>query len=1164
MKRLLLLLSLLTGGWVYAQQPEGVEGVRMEPRVNVITYDDENAIEKLRYGDSPYWIQLEDWELTPGGEYFSLLQEYLIPKDWRDYRLFFSLQAPAGYGLYIGDKLIGVSHEYGMPVEFDITEQVRFGKNAAFAIRHVGDDDGTLLDAPLFDGSLASAEIRTGILLKPLLNVQDFTVTTQYFPDQQAGSYTVEADLYNVRKKGKCYLEVVIWDPQGKEVDKVGKWVWFDKRATTTQSLSSSLSKVQPWDAENPRLYTLVIRLYDENMEPEDIVGTRFGFRSITLEENLFLNGKAITFKGVTLSDYPRLETPEALRATRETLLQMKRHNVNAINISAACPAPERFLELCDELGFYVVADANLFPESSMGRAVATDIEYSDLFSARMRSLYGRNKNHTSIVAWNLGISEDNGICMFNAYKTLKGLDRQRPVLYSGAQYAENTDLIAPYRANLDLLSQYMGKNQSRALVMLSFGNAHGNTFGGMQPLWQKVYDQRRLQGGFYDCGTWEAVADKPYLLELKQLYAPVRIRLVSTSVDQAEFEITNLSDFRTLADYKLEYVIGTALKPAIVEGDVSVSVKAGQSRTITLKVPTLNLYADEELFILFTLRQRHNTPAIPKNTLLASFQFPLSSSHVARLPYEVEMPATLDITPADSNGIVRIAGHDFEWQYSHRLGAVTGLLYKGQPLLTAPLRLNFMRKHTPNDEIDPNGLRQWRRYNLGEMQCEVVASVLHPTGTAAAGIDVMLRYSAGGDGSLFDVRQTYLILPSGDLLVDNDITVSDQLKSIAAVGMTMGVDSTLDILEWFGRDVDSWPDRCSAGTIGHNDVLSARHRSHHTETRWVALRDGHRGLYIDIIDTLCGFGLEGGTLSVDYRTTGIGGASAGMPLDESALLKIRHYHFTLHIRPYDCQRYFPRDFRRIEYPRVTSGILEMPVIAKSRDRFDGPMAVTLTASDPKARIHYTLDGTMPTEQSPRYTKPFILSSSTIVRARAYKDGESPSFVATEQFTFDYVTECTYGHKPNTPYNKNASRALFDGELGDVNDLSRGWLGFSGHNVEVTLALAKAVRVGAVTVRFAHVPDAWVFAPRQVQVSLSADGEHWSAPVDATITYDAASEEMNTTQLQVLTIPVQSGEVTHIRLTARPIEHIPAWHRAKGLNPWIMLDEIIIQEEILK
>lgn len=1174
MKRLLLLLLALSGGMAFAQQPEGVEGVRMDSRANVITYEDENAIEKLRYDSSPYWIPLSGWLLSSEDDYPVLSQEYPIPKDWRDYRLFFSLQAPAGYGLFIGDKLVGVSHEAGVPTEFDITGLVRFGKNAAFSLRRVGDDDGTLLDAPLFDGSLSSANIRTAILLKPLQNVQDFTLTTQFFPGQQAGSYTIEADFFNYKKKGKCYFEVVIWDPQGKEVDKVGKWVWFDKRTVVSQTLTSTLSKVQEWNAESPRLYTAVIRLYDENMEDVDLVGTRFGFRSVEVQENLFLNGKEITFRGVTLNRYPRMETPEDVRAARNMLVQMKLNNINALRTCAPEPAPERLLELCDELGFYVVMDANLFPASSMGQAVATDIEYSDLFVSRMRSLYGRNKNHTCIVAWSLGDSPDNGICMINAYKALKGLDRQRPVLCSGAQYAENTDLIAPLHVNLDFLRQYMGKNPSRALVMLSFGNVDGNTFGGMQPLWQKVYDQRLIQGGFYDCGTWEAVADKPYLAELKLLYAPMRLRMVSTSVDQAEFEITNLSDFRTLADYKLEYVIGTALKPAIVEGDVSVSVKAGQSRTITLKIPALNLYADEELFILFTLRQRNNTPSIPKNTLLASYQFPLSSSHVARLPYEVEMPATLDITPADSNGIVRITGHDFEWQYSHTLGAVTSLVYKGQSLLSTPLRLNFMRAPSPNDNADPNGTRQWRRYNNGNMQCEVVASVVHPASTASAGIDVMLRYSTDGQESLFDVRQTYLVLPSGDLLVDNDITVSEQLKSIASVGLTMGIDTTLDTIEWFGRDLDSYPDRCSAGTIGHSTLplgkaITSYGESHHTETRWVALRSASKGIYVDLLDTLCNFTIAippigGPMLTVNHSTTGVGGATAGMPLDESVLLKSHRYRFVFHMRPYDVRHNAPRFLRRIEYPRVTSGILEMPVITKSRDRFDGPMTITLGSSDPKVRIHYTLDGTMPTEQSPRYTKPFTLNSSTIVRARAYKDGESPSFVATEQFTFDYVTECTYRHKPNTPYNKNASRALFDGEQGDVNDLSRGWLGFSGHDVEATLALAKAVRVGAVTVRFAHVPDAWVFAPRQVLVAVSSDGEHFSRPVEADITYDATAEAMNTTQLQVLTVPMHSGEVTHIRVTARPIEHIPAWHRAKGLNPWIMLDEIIIQEELLK
>lgn len=1164
MKRLLLLLFSLWGMWAYAQMP--------------ISYDDENAIEKLRYDESPLFYPLDDdWTQESVEGFVALSLDYSLPKEWRDYRLYFRMQAPSGYGLWVGEKFVDATHESGTPVDFDITDLVRFGKDAHFALRRVGEDDGTRLDAPLFDGSLASANIRCALLLKPMQNVQDFTVTTRYFPDQQAGSYTVEADLFNARKKGKCYFEVVIWDPQGKEVDKVGKWVWFDKRTTVSQSITSTLSKVQEWNAETPRLYTVVVRLYDEGMEMMDLVGTRFGFRSIEVQENLYLNGKVITFRGVTMRTFPRIETPEDIKAARNVLIQMKLNNVNAIRLCAPFPAPERLLELCDELGFYVVADANLFPESSMGQAVATDIEYSDLFNARMRSLYVRGKNHASIVAWSLGDSPDNGICMYNAYKTLKSLDPQRPVVYSGAQYAENTDLIAPQRANPDLLKQYMGKNQSRALLMLSFGDAGDNTFGGMQPLWQQVVDQTRIQGGFYDCGSWEAIADKPYLQELKQLYAPMRVRLVSTSVDQAEFELTNLCDFRTLADFKLEYVIGTALKPTIVEGDVSVSLKAGQSRTITLKVPALNLYADEELFILFTLRQRHNTPAIPKNALLASYQFPLSSSHVERLPYEVEMPATLDITPADSNGIVRIAGHGFELSYNHHLGIITSLVYKGDTLLRSPLTLSFLRFHTPNDDADPNGTRQWRRYSGGNLQYEVVASEVHSVNSVSAGIDVMLRYNLGGDENLFDVRQTYLILPSGDLLVDNDITVSEQLKSIGAVGMEMGVDTTLGMLEWFGRDVESYPDRCSAGRIGHNvmplgdacySYNGNRAVYNRGDTRWLALHDAQAGLFVDLIDTLCNFSilpLRGCNMPiVHYRTTGIGGATAGMPLDESVLLKNRHYHFTLHLRPYDVRDNAPRFFRRTEYPKVTSGIMEMPQIIKSRDRFDGPMTITLKAPSPKAKIYYTLDGSVPTEKSTRFVKPFTITGSTIVRARAFADGESPSFIATEQFTFDYVTECVFGHKPNTPYNKNASRALFDGEQGDVNDLSHGWLGFSGHDVEVTLRLAQPVRVGAVTVRFAHVPDAWVFAPRQVLVSVSTDGEHFSQPVEATITYDAVSEEMNTTQLQVLTVPIQVSDVTHVRVVAKPIPHIPAWHRAKGLNSWLMLDEIIIQEEILK
>ena len=98
--------------------------------------------------------------------------------------------------------------------------------------------------------------------------------------------------------------------------------------------------------------------------------------------------------------------------------------------------------------------------------------------------------------------------------------------------------------------------------------------------------------------------------------------------------------------------------------------------------------------------------------------------------------------------------------------------------------------------------------------------------------------------------------------------------------------------------------------------------------------------------------------------------------------------------------------------------------------------------------------------------------------------------------------------------------------------------------------------------RFAHVPDAWVFAPAQVEVQTSTDGKVFSAPIPATITYDAAAETMNTTQLQVITIPADREDVRFVRVIARPISHIPQWHRAKGLNPWIMVDEIEIKESL--
>ena len=1190
MKRTLLSLSLLLcAATICAQQPEGLDGIRMAPRANVISYDDENAIEHLRYDDSPYFLSLDaDWSRTLEDGHQSLTQQYEFPREWRDYRIFFRFKAPAGYGAYLGDQFLGFSHDCAAVTEFDITDLIRFGKSQQLAIRYVADDEGRHLDPH------GAKQIESALMLKPLLNVQDFTVSALYDPARQSGSYSVDAVLYNVKRKGKCYLEVEIWDSKGHQVDKLGKWSFFDKHSESVQNISSSLSNVQPWNAEVPRLYTLVIRLYDEKMALQDIVGTRFGFRSISCRNTLNVNGKDIVFRGVTMADSSIRRTPDQQRQLRSQLVKMKSANVNAIRITGGSPSAF-LLELCDELGFYVVCDANLFPASSMGKAVATDVEYSDLFADRVRALAcGPLKNHACIVGWSLGTSADNGVCMQNAYRTLRGLDPNRPILYAGAQYSDNTDIIAPLDCNVDFLKQYLAKSQTRPLVMLSFASTIGNTLGGLAPLWQKVSDHTAIQGGFLNIHKWSEMIE-PFMAELRQTYRPFDIRLTSVSADAAEFDITNRCDFRQLSDFSFDYVIGTSSRPNIVSGDVPLSLKPGEEKAFKLKVPLVQLAPGEELFIRFTIRQRTNTPSVPRNTVLATFQFLLAEAPAASLPY-VNADGTPFTIEKDSLHRVIIRNNNISLTFNDSIGLLTALSYRGQDIINHPLRLNFMRVPSANDCIDPNGIRQWMRYDLGRLDNQLVAANIRNLDTAVA-IDVMFRSSSDKYGDIFDIRQTYTILPTGDILLHNDITVAEQVKDLAKVGLQMGITRAFDTAFYLGSAIESYSDRCAAADINLHTTpiadlfakyFSIQHAGNRAATRWTAFHNGSVGFYVDLLDTLCNFSiypyddnnlfncreevewssvaeLDYWTLNVDARCAGVGSTIGGMNVEESALVKDRRYSFLLHMRPYDCTVNSPADFRAIAYPKVVSQVIEMPVITKSRDRFDSPIAVSISCKTPKVDIHYTLDGSIPTIQSPRYTKPFTLQSSAIVKARAFKPGESPSFVASQQYSFDYIVSCTFSHKPNTPYNKNADRALFDGEYGDVNDLSRGWLGFSGRNIQTDLVLAKPVDISAVTVRYAHVPDAWVFAPAHVTVSVSSDGVSYSAPVSAEITYDAASEEMNTTQLQMLSIPVSSSQpVRFVRIVAESIPGIPKWHRAKGLNPWLMMDEIKIEEHIVK
>ena len=1252
---------------------------KMYPRVNVVPYANENGIEKNAYKESPYYVSLNGkWHLhvskdfsqrptdveqkgfngndwpevnvpaprihsgsdvvkapaikgnaaipaakNPVATYY---REIEVPKSWKDRKAVLNIQAQSAYYIWINHEYVGYSEDSRDRSEFEIGKHLQYGKTNSITVQVVGCSDGAFLESNATK-TLNGITSDIYITLAPMVNIADFDVRADYDAASRNGSLAVNIDVSNAYKKGQCYVEMEIWNPEGRQVEKMGRWMVFDKKESVHMALERDLAKVEPWTAETPNLYTLVLRLRNEKMQLVEVTGTRFGFRTVEMKGGLLcVNGKAVTVRGVKYAPYSEKNGVQLSDdEIKHALQQMKSHNVNAVRTMLYSPANSRFYEICDEYGLYVFCDANLQPYSSQSKAVATDKNYINLFVSRVQNMYERLKNHPSVIAWSLGETDDNGVCMENAYRALKQKDKSRVIMFPGAGYSDNTDFVSPKRSDYDDLKLFAAKSQPRPLIMADFGCAQGNNFGNLEPMWNLVRKNSSLQGGF--ANTWNSVPYYnvstssemytagfegrngimvPYIEELKNLFRPFEVQMVNISPDAAEFNVTNYLDFLTLNDYVLEYEIFSNLKSRIIAGEVSVALKPGESKNFKLKIPALTLYSGEELFIRFVTRQRKNTEAVAKGTILGVKEFPLPKKGVKKelltnidneplhavhtsVMYGEEQ---VNQQPATANdGVVRVYNDNIELEYDLDNAEITSYIFHGRQMLLTSPRINFWRAATDNDKVDKNAMKLWQNLAPERIKRTVVATNFRRIDEGTVGIDAMLRYADDGGAAYFDVKQSMIVLYTGDVLIDNELVASELVKTLPKLGVQMCLPKSLDTVRWFGMDNETYSDRRSSGLASTykkaaKDLFFRYERpqegGNRTNIRWLSVQDGAVGMYVDMMDTNFNFSIypytdhqlstnmsgeslserEFWTLNADYRQAAIGSALAGTDVADNDLINAKKYFFRVHLRAYELDEYSPYDFCRVEYPKIESSVLPMPVISKDRERFDGPLTISISTSVPKAEIRYTLDGSTPTETSMLYKKPFVIKNSTYVKAKAFKQGSTPSFTNVQRFNYDYVVSASFANKPNTPYNFEQETALFDAEKGDISELSRGWLGFSGNDLDVVLELSKAIELQDVVVNFAHVPDAWAFAPTSVTVYVSEDGVDYSSAIKARIKYAPEEESMNSPQLQKVTVEVNRTGVKYVRLVAKNMGRIPSWHKAKGLRPWIMVDEIQLNELI--
>ena len=99
------------------------------------------------------------------------------------------------------------------------------------------------------------------------------------------------------------------------------------------------------------------------------------------------------------------------------------------------------------------------------------------------------------------------------------------------------------------------------------------------------------------------------------------------------------------------------------------------------------------------------------------------------------------------------------------------------------------------------------------------------------------------------------------------------------------------------------------------------------------------------------------------------------------------------------------RDALPAPYSLTKEAFVSMPYVQENLDLFRGSTAVHLASRTPGAAIHYTLDGSEPTEESPLFTEAFTLDGSARILARAYKEGMAPSLVTVLEATKAHFIE---------------------------------------------------------------------------------------------------------------------------------------------------------------
>ncbi|MCF2518482.1 FN3 associated domain-containing protein [Dyadobacter sp. CY351] len=237
---------------------------------------------------------------------------------------------------------------------------------------------------------------------------------------------------------------------------------------------------------------------------------------------------------------------------------------------------------------------------------------------------------------------------------------------------------------------------------------------------------------------------------------------------------------------------------------------------------------------------------------------------------------------------------------------------------------------------------------------------------------------------------------------------------------------------------------------------------------------------------------------------------------------------------------------------------LSPPTIVNESQILAADGLVSLKHQIPQTTIRYTLDGSEPdSTQSLVYKKPIQLSENKLLKARAYKDGWYGSKpVSRRFFKASMKIDSVRLVKPaDQRYAGKAGATLIDGVKSEDEQNSGKWLGYN-EDFQGYLYFKKPVQARRVTLSMLRNLNGSIFPPTRIEVWGGADEN--SLKLLKVITPQMPVKDIPGVETILYEAPFEQQQLSCIKVIAKHLPKLPAWHSGKGNKAWVFVDEVFV------